>query len=162
MKKRSLLLASLLLVGAGCFTTEAKITSFAECAAAGYPIMESYPRQCRAGGQTFVEAVAVPPSPPPEKDGETITLKKGETKTFESRLEVTLTAIEDSRCKPDVQCVWAGELAAVLSVGLSNSEAADVEVRLGQTTRPTASAYGFAFELTAITETTATIVVRKI
>jgi hypothetical protein len=162
MKKRTLLLAALLLMGAGCFTTEAKITSFAECAAAGYPIMESYPRQCRAGGQTFVEVVAVPPEPPPEMKGETVTLKEGEKKTFDSRLEVTLTAIEDSRCKPDVQCVWAGELAAVLSVGLSNAEAADVEVRLGQTTRPAATAYGFAFELTAITETEATITVTKI
>jgi hypothetical protein len=34
------------------------IGSFAECAAAGYPVMESYPRQCRVpGGQTFVEPI---------------------------------------------------------------------------------------------------------
>ncbi len=33
------------------------ITSFEECAAAGNPIMESYPRQCSANGQTFVEEV---------------------------------------------------------------------------------------------------------
>ena len=33
------------------------ISSFGECAAAGNPIMESYPRQCRANGQTFVEDV---------------------------------------------------------------------------------------------------------
>lgn len=161
--KKSLLFATLLLVGAGCFQTAAKISSFEECAAAGYPIMESYPRQCRADGQTFVEAVAAPPEPPPEeKAGETITLQEGETKTFESRLEVTLTAIEDSRCKPDVQCVWAGELAAALSVGLANAEAAPIEVRLGQTTKPSATAYGFAFDLTAITETAATITVTKI
>ena len=32
------------------------IGSFAECAAAGYPVMESYPRQCRVpGGPTFTE-----------------------------------------------------------------------------------------------------------
>lgn len=31
------------------------ITNFDECARAGYPIMESYPRQCRAEGKTFVE-----------------------------------------------------------------------------------------------------------
>lgn len=38
------------------------IASFEACAAAGYPIMESYPRQCRVpGGATFVEKVA--PSP---------------------------------------------------------------------------------------------------
>ncbi|MDD5711011.1 MAG: META domain-containing protein [Candidatus Colwellbacteria bacterium] len=33
------------------------ITNFEECEAAGYPVMESYPRQCRAGDQTFVEVI---------------------------------------------------------------------------------------------------------
>jgi len=33
------------------------ITNFEECAAAGYPIMESYPRQCRAVNQTFTEDI---------------------------------------------------------------------------------------------------------
>lgn len=34
------------------------IASFAECEAAGYPIMESYPRQCSTGDQTFTEQLA--------------------------------------------------------------------------------------------------------
>lgn len=40
------------------------INSFEECAVAGYPIMESYPRQCRApGGRGFVETISdIPPS----------------------------------------------------------------------------------------------------
>ena len=32
-----------------------EISSFDECVAAGYPVMESFPRQCSAGGKTFVE-----------------------------------------------------------------------------------------------------------
>jgi hypothetical protein len=37
-------------------TPKPKVTSFEECAKAGYPVMESYPRQCTvAGGKTFVE-----------------------------------------------------------------------------------------------------------
>ncbi|OGF28172.1 hypothetical protein A2303_01920 [Candidatus Falkowbacteria bacterium RIFOXYB2_FULL_47_14] len=37
----------------------APITNFTDCAAAGYPIMESYPRQCRTdNGKTFTEEVA--------------------------------------------------------------------------------------------------------
>lgn len=35
------------------------ITNFDECAQGGFPIMESYPRQCRANGQTFVEIPCV-------------------------------------------------------------------------------------------------------
>ncbi|MDD1670309.1 MAG: hypothetical protein LUQ67_03200 [Methanomicrobiales archaeon] len=39
----------------------AQVTSFAECVAAGYPVMESYPRQCRVpGGPTFVEQLPPP------------------------------------------------------------------------------------------------------
>lgn len=35
-----------------------KVTNFEQCAAAGYPIMESYPRQCRTvDGRLFFEAV---------------------------------------------------------------------------------------------------------
>ena len=35
-----------------------EITSFEECAAAGYPVMENYPRQCRTDDQqTFVEEI---------------------------------------------------------------------------------------------------------
>jgi hypothetical protein len=33
------------------------VTNFEECALAGYPVMESYPRQCRADGETFVEII---------------------------------------------------------------------------------------------------------
>jgi len=34
-----------------------EITNFAECAAAGNPVMESYPRQCRLGSETFIEDI---------------------------------------------------------------------------------------------------------
>lgn len=33
------------------------VTNFEECAEAGNPVMESYPRQCRASGQTFTENI---------------------------------------------------------------------------------------------------------
>lgn len=36
---------------------ESKITDFNSCAAAGNAIMESYPRQCRAGNQVFAEKI---------------------------------------------------------------------------------------------------------
>jgi flagellar basal body-associated protein FliL len=51
------------LVGAGLWfiagrqTLKKHVSSFEECAAAGNPIMESYPRRCRADGQVFVEQI---------------------------------------------------------------------------------------------------------
>lgn len=37
---------------------QALISNFEECAAAGNPVMESYPRQCRANDKTFVEDIS--------------------------------------------------------------------------------------------------------
>ncbi|MFA5996908.1 MAG: Gmad2 immunoglobulin-like domain-containing protein [Candidatus Paceibacterota bacterium] len=33
------------------------VTTFEECVATGAPVMESYPRQCRYGSETFVEGI---------------------------------------------------------------------------------------------------------
>ena len=53
-----------------CETSEdKKITSFEECVAAGNPIMESYPRQCRANGQLFVEELDEPIQGPEQPIG---------------------------------------------------------------------------------------------
>jgi len=38
------------------------VTNFEECVEAGYPVMESYPRQCRGKDKTFVEDISgLPP-----------------------------------------------------------------------------------------------------
>ncbi len=54
-----------MLIVAGCMqvpTSDEKvvITNFEECVAAGNPVMESYPRQCNANGETFVEEIEQP------------------------------------------------------------------------------------------------------
>lgn len=62
-----LVIAVLAIAGIGLFvyqnkliTTE-KINSFEECIKAGYPVLESYPRQCKTqDGKTFVEEVTPP------------------------------------------------------------------------------------------------------
>src|SRR3989344_8891167 len=56
---------ALLIVGVAIWQLKSKekiqnITSFEECAAAGYPVMESYPEQCRTpNGRTFTRSVAM-------------------------------------------------------------------------------------------------------
>ncbi len=44
-------------VPAGDTNTSTDITTFAQCAAAGNPVQESYPRKCTAGGVTFTEVL---------------------------------------------------------------------------------------------------------
>jgi len=75
MKKIIIALAVLVLVVAGLFTfyiasceddwcfiftwqKVKSVNSFADCENRGFPVMESYPRQCRAGDKTFVEEIA--------------------------------------------------------------------------------------------------------
>lgn len=63
MKKALLISGAVILiitVGAWWFLSRelrAPITTFAACVASGNPVMESYPRQCRAGGQNFTESI---------------------------------------------------------------------------------------------------------
>ncbi len=45
----------LLVVGISGCTKLKSINSFEDCVNAGNPVMESYPRQCRANGETFTE-----------------------------------------------------------------------------------------------------------
>ena len=57
------LIAILIIAGAGWWfyqqSGEPTITTFEECAAAGQPVMESYPRQCLTpDGQNLVEEIA--------------------------------------------------------------------------------------------------------
>lgn len=50
-----LLLIGIILIS-GCVRQTAEINSFDDCANAGYPILESYPRQCKTpDGRTFTE-----------------------------------------------------------------------------------------------------------
>ncbi|HJV32500.1 MAG TPA: hypothetical protein VJ694_00565 [Patescibacteria group bacterium] len=154
MKKRAIAFAVLLFLGAGC--TRSGAVTFEDCIAAGNPVKGSDPRMCYADGKRFVES-AMPPSRPSTGAAWTV----GETKTLESGIAVTLKAIEDSRCPKDVQCFWAGELAALLSVVPSPGTPA-VEVRLGQTTKPKAETAGYALELVSIDEASATLSVTKI
>lgn len=56
MKTITILLILVVLFLAGC-EKPIKITNFEECAAAGNPVMESYPKQCRADGELFVEEI---------------------------------------------------------------------------------------------------------
>lgn len=47
-------------------TKPASVTNFDECAAAGYPIMESYPEQCRTpDGKTFTRQIPLQENPAP-------------------------------------------------------------------------------------------------
>lgn len=48
------------------FSPAPSVNSYAECVAAGYPILETYPEQCRTpDGRTFTTSDAPPQTPPP-------------------------------------------------------------------------------------------------
>jgi len=54
-----------------------RVTTFEECAAAGYPVVESDPRRCYASDEYFVEDVPLPtgPLPPESSDGAVCTME---------------------------------------------------------------------------------------
>ncbi|MDO8499286.1 MAG: hypothetical protein Q7S66_01335 [bacterium] len=134
----------------------ASINNFAECQAAGYPIMESYPEQCRTpDGRNFVrviEVIYVAFDKPH-------TLQVGEKIDFADGLSVALVYINDSRCKPGRMCIWAGELAPLLEVTGGGVGQSREEIQLGYTTATQVIKYGYVFSLNNAAKDTATITV---
>lgn len=86
--------------------------------------------------------------------GKAFTLRVGQTVSFPDALTVGLKSIDDSRCKPEVQCIWSGQLAPVLTL-------AGEEVWLGTVNNKTVTARGYTFALQGATENSATITVTK-
>jgi hypothetical protein len=90
-------------------------------------------------------------------------LSVGDEVYFADGFRVQLTSIDDSRCKPDVQCIWAGELSATLTInGGPLGEQTYPHLRIGEVTGTSASSLSLAanFHLVSITPTSATLRVR--
>lgn len=83
----------------------------------------------------------------------------GESVRF-GKLELTLFSIDDSRCKPDVQCIWAGELSANFTVMLGEQSLSRM-VRLGTQTQEFDMVGEYTIKRHDITERTATISVSR-
>ncbi len=177
MKKETILitLASLVLVLIAGFAiwrfaapeSYSQIASYDACAAAGYPILETYPEQCRLpDGRMFIRDIDSVDTATTQPDatstlataayGKPFTLRAGNKAIFPDSLTVTLKELNDSRCKPGVQCIWQGEIAAVLSV--KNGSLTD-EIILGTVNNKSVSSRGRLFTLQSATPETATIVV---
>ena len=82
----SIVVIVLLLVGAIFLfprNTDIEITNFEECVEAGNPVMLSYPPQCRAGGETFIEDISndvkEEPEPAPLLFISSLLLEQGDT-----------------------------------------------------------------------------------
>jgi hypothetical protein len=71
------------------------------------------------------------------------TLAVNESITFPDSLVVTLMRIDDSRCPPNVQCIWAGELAPTFRLvgGALGSDARTVLMGTARTPTATVGAY---------------------
>ncbi|MDO8739962.1 MAG: hypothetical protein Q7J54_00115 [Candidatus Woesearchaeota archaeon] len=80
---------------------------------------------------------------------------------FSDGLTVTLTEINDSRCKPGVVCIQAGELSPVFTMMGGNIGDLPEEVRLGTSTVKKVIKNGYIFELKDVIENTATITISK-
>jgi hypothetical protein len=84
-----------------------------------------------------------------------ITMNISDKVTFPDGLSLVLKEINDSRCKPGLECFWQGELSTLFNINGSSTE----EVRLGTVNNKKISFKGYTFSLESATETSATIIV---
>ncbi len=157
-----ILVIAIIALGALLFSTNntalPMINSFEECAAAGYPIMESYPEQCKTpDGRNFVREI----KPVENKFGEEKTLSVNESIAFEDGLTIALKEVNDSRCKEGVVCVWAGELSPEFLIWKGATTETSQNFSLGTERMKSVIMNGYTITLTAATETSATIIVHK-
>jgi len=85
----------------------------------------------------------------------------GETVSHPDGMTLKLVRINDSRCKKDVVCIWAGELGVTAQASGGSFGSTTAEVVLGQTTRPSATVGAYVFTLNTIDEQRVTISVKK-
>lgn len=150
MRKTTLLSmfgTALLLAGVGCTPSQPTVpANTAVNTNAGVDV----------SGNVNTNAPATPPVSTLGTFNTAITFSVGDTATFTDGLTVKLEKINDSRCPEDVQCVWAGELAAEFVIG-GNVETATVLLSESRGNRT--STAGHTFELGNVTETTADLTV---
>jgi Immunoglobulin-like domain of bacterial spore germination len=85
-----------------------------------------------------------------------LTLRVGDKINFSDGFSVTLKEINDSRCAPNVVCIWEGELSTLFS---ASSGGSSVDVRLGTVTTKSSTIKGHTIALQSATTGTATIIV---
>lgn len=85
----------------------------------------------------------------------------GQNIIFSDGLSVTLQSIEDSRCKPGVQCIWAGELTPVVVITGGEFGTVSKSIRLGTALNESESSRGYIFALVTADEKTTTLQISK-
>lgn len=93
--------------------------------------------------------------------GTVVNFTVGSKAKFSDGLQVTLQAIDDSRCKPDVQCIWAGELSPLFLVTGGEAGSETTEVRLGTDRTRSATVAAYTFAIVDVTETSAMVTISK-
>lgn len=100
--------------------------------------------------QPIQEGAQTPSTPienPTTAFNQPITLSLNGNTTLPDGLNVMLEKINDSRCPQDVQCIWAGELSAILKLSGGKLKA-DKEISLGTTNNKSVSLLeGYKFSL---------------
>lgn len=85
-----------------------------------------------------------------------ITMHVNDKVIFPDGLSLVLKEINDSRCKPGLQCVWQGELSALFSANIKDSLE---EVRLGTVNNKKINLKDYIFSLESATENSITIII---
>jgi hypothetical protein len=103
------------------------------------------------------------PAPKTAKFSAPVTLGLGDEVMFPDGLLVGVKEINDSRCKPGVQCIWAGEISALLTRANNGEEGFVLEeFRLGTVNSQSLTRGVHVFTLKSATPNSVTLVVTSL
>ena len=87
-----------------------------------------------------------------------VTIHINDEIVFSDSLSLKLKEINDSRCPPNVQCIWQGELSALFILNTGDSSE---EIRLGTVNNKEIILKNYIFSLKSATEDSATVIISK-
>ncbi len=93
--------------------------------------------------------------------GNQINFTVGKKVTLSDGLSVTLEQINDSRCKENVVCIWAGELSPVFTITGGSVGSLVKQIQLGSTRTKQLMVNGYLFALNEATEISAVIIITQ-
>ncbi len=132
-----------------------------------HPVVSPLPNTPSPESESATSTIPTVPETPIATTSPTAEIRYGnpivytidETVTYPDGLMVTVTAINDSRCKPDVQCIWAGELSPQLTLTGGGLGKSVILLSLGttRTTEQSAGTYKIKLGDTTLVSATLTI-----
>ncbi len=100
---------------------------------------------------TTIEVTATTTTPTPEKFLKEVVLTTQNYFEFPDNVVLAVKKINDSRCAPNVNCIWAGNVVVTMNIKKEKTLNADFDLKFGPGTEATSYVYnGYTIKIKSV------------